>query len=54
MDTLLTAEQFAKALETARRPEHGSLHPFSLAWSRMKAHCRRSIQCWWTRCTRWA
>jgi pyrroloquinoline-quinone synthase len=34
METLLTQEQFAKALESARRPEHGSLHPFSLAWAR--------------------
>ncbi len=34
MENLLTNEQFAKALELARRPEHGSLHPFSLAWSR--------------------
>jgi pyrroloquinoline-quinone synthase len=33
METLLTREQFAKALETARKPEHGSLHPFSLAWA---------------------
>ena len=34
MDTLLSNEDFAKALEAARKPEHGQLHPFSLAWAR--------------------
>jgi pyrroloquinoline-quinone synthase len=34
MDTLLSNQEFAKALEAARKPEHGVLHPFSLAWAR--------------------
>jgi pyrroloquinoline-quinone synthase len=31
---LLDRKQFQAALETARQPQHGVMHPFSLAWSR--------------------
>ena len=45
METRLTREQFATALATARKPEHGSLHPFSLAWARGElSRLRRLLQ----------
>lgn len=34
MNQLLSKTDFAKALEEARKPAHGSLHPFSHAWAR--------------------
>ncbi len=34
MAQLLSKDQFQQALEAARKPQHGSLHPFSNAWAR--------------------
>ncbi len=34
MEAMLSKEEFKKALEAARKPEHGVMHPFSLAWAR--------------------
>ncbi|MCU0759003.1 MAG: iron-containing redox enzyme family protein [Steroidobacteraceae bacterium] len=45
MDTLLSNEAFAEALAAARKPEHGVLHPFSLAWARGE-FSRRQLGQW--------
>ena len=34
MEAMLSKEEFKLALEAARKPEHGVMHPFSLAWAR--------------------